>query len=366
MKKSIWIVIVLVVIIIIASFAGSEKREPQSIKIGVIDVLSGQYSSLGENYQKGIELAKDEYLKAHPDAKIELVYEDDAFEAQKGLSAYNKLMSVDKVDALIIATSPTINTIYPEVSKLPLPIITYGSQSIEEQDDNVFHLYPSSGVVVESIGKYLASTTAGTNKKVISVYTNDATIAKFFNDFKKGFGTTTEEFQLGADSKDVRTQATKAFATKPSFVFMSNFAQSGAQFLKELIRLSGGSLQMKDITPALDLTFTEATSEYEKVLGDLKVLDGSIVVALKQADQDGFNAKYVAKYNNKPGQLADYGYDTFNLMVSAYDPDSTKWITNISGVKMLGATGEISFDGVGRRLPVFRITTLKDGKVPAY
>ena len=358
-KKTILVIIgVIIILALIVAISDSSKRNNGVIKIGVIDVLSGPYASMGENFQKGIELAQAEY----PDKKIQLVFEDDSFESQKGLSAYKKLMDIDHVDALIVATSPTINVIYPEVSKQNIPVLTYGSQSIDETNDNVFHIYPSSVPVVEALGAYLKAK----DSKVVSVYTNDSTILKFYSGFKQGFGSDIPEFAIDPNTKDVRTVAAKVLAEKPSYIFMSNFAGIGAQFIKELIDLSGGSLSKKGITLVFDLTFSEATSEYEKVLGDLKVLDGSIVVSLKAVNADDFTAKYIQKYNDKPGQLADYGFDSLHILMASYDADVSKWITNVGATNITGATGAISFDNVGRRVPIFQITTLKDGKVPEY
>jgi hypothetical protein len=93
MKKGIYTVILLAIVVLGAAavlrsggvFGGVSSGNSANIKIGLMSPLSGEYAVAGENYQKGIELALDEYRVKNPDAHIELVVEDDGFDVKKGI-----------------------------------------------------------------------------------------------------------------------------------------------------------------------------------------------------------------------------------------------------------------------------------------
>jgi ABC-type branched-subunit amino acid transport system substrate-binding protein len=92
MKKT--LIIIIAIIVVLGGFFylvdKSNEHKNETIKIGIILPLTGQYGHLGENVVKGIELAKEEYLKKHPGSSVELIAEDDVLEATKGLNAYKK------------------------------------------------------------------------------------------------------------------------------------------------------------------------------------------------------------------------------------------------------------------------------------
>ncbi len=69
------------------------------IVIGAPLALSGTAVTDGSNIKKGIELAKEDLLKRG--IKVGIVYEDDGTDPKKTVSAVNKLIAFDKVQAII-------------------------------------------------------------------------------------------------------------------------------------------------------------------------------------------------------------------------------------------------------------------------
>jgi len=80
---------------------GEVVKEP--IKIGAIISLTGYASTYGEFAQKAINLAVKEINNkgGTEGRKVEVIFEDDHTEARDAVSAYQKLVSVDKVDGVI-------------------------------------------------------------------------------------------------------------------------------------------------------------------------------------------------------------------------------------------------------------------------
>lgn len=139
MSKKILTVIGIIILLVVGAFYYNQSSiENGSVKIGIMAPLSGDYAVAGENYQKGILLAKELYEKAHPDFKINIVTEDDAFEANKGVTAYKKITSIDNVDAIIMLSTPVIDAIYPDVVKTDIPVMQLGIQTKGLGKDNIF------------------------------------------------------------------------------------------------------------------------------------------------------------------------------------------------------------------------------------
>lgn len=360
-KTFLFLIVLLILLGIVLFLNGLDNsiEEDDLIKIGVISPLTGQYAEFGENFVQGVNLAVEEYIQSTGN-NVEVFIEDDSFEATKGLSAYKKLVELDDVDALVVGTAPTINAIYDDSKSQDIPVITYGAQSIEELNDNVFHIFPSSVPVLSALADYLNE--ANKTLDVAAIVTNDATTEKFFEVFKDSLDGEIFVEQINPETSDVRSHVTKILAEEPDYIFMSNFVDVGVQVVKEISKTES---QDRPIF-IFDLTFNESFSEYERLLGDLSFIDGSILTTKKEIDTKDFTDKFFVKYETQPGPLADYGYDSSLLLLSTHDGDKRTWIENISGISIEGATGLVSFDEVGRREPVFQITALKGGEIPVY
>ncbi len=104
--KKVWLVILIFFAVLIAVLLlNLGDRKPSEFKIGVILPQTGYSAFIGESVRKGMDLSLDIDVKANPDAKIKLVYEDSAGDIKQAVSAYHKLVSVDKVNAVVCVSS---------------------------------------------------------------------------------------------------------------------------------------------------------------------------------------------------------------------------------------------------------------------
>jgi hypothetical protein len=81
------------------------------LKLGVIAPLTGLVENgdnLGQGFANGAILAQEEYQESGSNPKVTLAIEDDNYDSKKGMSAYQKLVSVDNVNSLINLSSPTM------------------------------------------------------------------------------------------------------------------------------------------------------------------------------------------------------------------------------------------------------------------
>jgi branched-chain amino acid transport system substrate-binding protein len=359
MKKTIiWIVIVLVVIIVAIIIGSSNSQPKQAVRgfnLGLISILSGDYAAVGENIRNGVILASEQYNEAHPDAKVNLSIEDDGFSGGKGVSAYQKMVAVNKIDALINVSTPTIDAIYQAVSSTDIPVVQVGEQGQEPTDDNVFGILPSSIASEYDYGVYLREKGV---KEMSIVYTNIDAMVRFVDSFKKGFNGSTTDFIISADEKDLRTHALKVAVAKPSTVGLFIVPQQGAQFVKEFMKVKKNDPQL-----FFDANFQSGLADYQRILGDLKILDGTLVGTVKSIIADKFKQDYKARFNSDAGFLSDIGYDTFNLLVSTYSSDKKTWVSDIKDVNYNGVGGLIQLDQTGNRKPETKMMIIKNGEL---
>lgn len=336
---------------------GEAAKAGGPTKIGVIVGASGQYAIVGENYTRGAQLAKEVWTEQHPDDKVEVLVEDDGYNPQKGLAAYQKLNGVNKIDALLNMSSPTIDAIYTTAKRANLPIAQGGEQGIDPEDDNVFQILPGNMATEVALGKHVQEKG---RKNVAVFYGNSGVYVRFLAGFKEGYGGDVKEFGIAIDDRDYRSHVTKALATKPdAFVFLTT-PEQGANIIK-LLKEQG------DVTNAdvfLDASAQSGFADYQRILGSKAALDGANIVVVRQKFSEDFTSRYKAKYNTDPGVASDWAYDSFMLLMQSRADDRVAWRENMKRASFEGAGGKVQFDAVGVRVPDFVVGSIDAGKLP--
>ena len=146
------------------------------IKLGVSLPFTGEAASYGQGIVGGIELAVSEVNAAGGvnGRKLVLVKEDDKCASKEGVSAMTKLVSVDKVDAVIgplCSAAGGASLPVAQASKTPT-IFWASAPKLPKTGDYVFRTYPSDSFQ----GKYAAELLYNKlgKKKVAVVYVQNA------------------------------------------------------------------------------------------------------------------------------------------------------------------------------------------------
>ncbi len=130
-KSIIWVVVILIVVAIIwigksGNTVKQESGEKGVIKIGIVLPLSGPAGTLGEASKKSVDLALSK-LSAEEKAQVEVVYADDQFDPKQTVSVTQKLIDVDKVNAIIAYSSPSSVAASYIAEKASVPMIGLGN-----------------------------------------------------------------------------------------------------------------------------------------------------------------------------------------------------------------------------------------------
>ena len=356
MNKSIKIVIgIVIALVIVWGVTSSQKStsNPDIVKVGVILPMSGEYSVFGESVKNSIQMS----LQNLENKNVEVVFEDDEFDPKKGLSAYNKLQSVDNVDIVIGLSSPTLEAIKPVVNQTEELLFTVGNEASIE-NDNVFEIIPWGTALFKILGEQV-------NKKYQNtalVYSSEWSIAQTNKEqFIKGVaGGKVTEFPITSNS-DVRTEVAKMLAGGFDSYTLFLPLEQGSKFLNEVAKQKGD----KNIQLICDGNIELTITDYLAKVQDDSVFDNCISTMIADTTSTDFNAKYKELYKAEPNFLAVYGYDSIQI-ISKYlaGKDKKDWKNILENKKFehMGMSGKIIFDNTGSRILESDVKIYKDGK----
>jgi ABC-type branched-subunit amino acid transport system substrate-binding protein len=135
------------------------------LKVGVIIPLSGPFASFGNAIKSGLKMELDESTSS----KIRLIYEDSVYDTKLAMSAYEKLVTEDKVDVLVLMGSPMTAAILPKASQKNIPLFAWTpSKRATEGYRNVMRLMSSA----DSQGKAIADEMHRRQYKNIAVFSS--------------------------------------------------------------------------------------------------------------------------------------------------------------------------------------------------
>lgn len=113
--------VIILVIFIGIYFTQKPSKKEQAIKIGAILPLTGPAASFGEVAKIGLEMGV-ENAKKHGIA-IDLIYEDSKANPQEAINAFRKLITKDKVLAVITTVYSVGMVLKPEAESNKVPLL---------------------------------------------------------------------------------------------------------------------------------------------------------------------------------------------------------------------------------------------------
>jgi len=373
----------LIVLALLVSFllvaCGSEKSD--AIRIGVIAELTGDMPAVGESCRKAAEMAVKEVNNAGglevggKKFKVELFVEDNAGKAEQSASAAQKLITQQKVVAIVgpnatryaipaseIAESSKVVLISPW-STNPKTTLDAKSDAPKKYVFRACFIDPFQGRVVARFAlDNLKAKKAAVLYDVASDYNKG--IAEFFKTtFEQNGGQVVAFETYTTNDKDFSGQLTKIKKTAPDVVFLPNYYSEVPLQIQQAKRLgltvpflgsdSWGSAEL------VKLCGNECEGYY---FSTHYASDAATPAATK------FIEAFKAKYNAMPDDVAALTYDSFGLLWQAMknggavDREAVR--NALAKVPQYeGVTGMMQFkEGSGDPVKSAVILKIKDGK----
>lgn len=336
--------------LVAGSFAAPAQAEDDPVKVGLILSLSGPGSVLGEEMQKGADLALEMLGGKLGGKPAEFLYEDDQRKPDVGKKVAEKLVRSDDVDVVIGSSfSNVMMAIHRPITRAdkivlspnPAPAPLAG----EDCNPNYFAVPFQNDQLAEAVGVHL--TNEGVENAFILAPNYQAG-----RDLLAGFKRTYEGEILGEiytplDQTDFSAELTQVKAADPEAVFVFYPGGLGIQWVKQYAQAG-----MKDDIP-LYSAFTYFNGAALNAIGEaglgLQSAAQWTIDLPNEANQE-FVAAFREKYDSPPSDFAAMAYDSVRLIDSAVAKvggnvdDTDAFRAAIREADFASVRGEISFN----------------------
>ena len=327
----------------------------ETVKIGVIQPLTGSVAYNGTTDINGSKLALDE-INAKGGVlgkKLELVIEDGQCKPANSVNAAEKLIQRDKVAALsgAFCSSATL-AVMPVAENYKIPLVTgvSSSASLTEKGNRwFFRATETDALLAKSFAKILFDQLK--LRKVAYIGVNDDWGRGGVAEVEKqmtALGATTvmkEVFEHG--TSDFYTILTKLKASGADGAFVAAETQDGSIFVKQKAEFG---LQLKVFGVG-----SWATADFMKLTG---ASSEGIYAAVPYAStmdtpkNKAFVEAYTARYKEAPGKYSAAGYNAINILAAAINragsTDAEKIREALTKTNYEGPNGKFVFDAKGQ------------------
>ena len=355
---------------------GSKGAEGDTIKVGGLLEMTGGSASFGISSKNGIDLAlkKINEKGVLGGKKLSLVVADTKSEASEATNGMQKLISQDKVAAIIgpnlssaVIASGAINNGAKVVDITPMgtnPDITVdpATKKTKEYNFRTCFIDPFQGTVMAAFA------TNDLKVKRAAIYIDNTSdyakgLAQFFkeNFVKNGGEVVIEEAYLQKDT-DFKSTLTKIKAADPDFIYIPGYYQEVGLIVKQAREMG--------ITVPMAGGDGWDSAKLPEIAGKA-ALENTFFSSLYSPDDDSalnkeFVAEYKKAYNTNPDVFAALAYDSAMLVAKAIEDagsaDTAKIaaaMAKISGFK--GVSGEVTFNEQHNPVKSAVIIEHKDG-----
>ncbi len=342
----------------------TKKTEKEIVKIGFLAPLTGGLAAIAEPSRDAALLALEEINtnKLVAGKKLEFVFEDDACDQKTSLSAVQKMITQDKVRAIIgPICSPSVlaDASVVEENKILFMTSIATNPAITNAGDYVFRNVPSDanqGVEGARLVQKLGA------KKTGIIYIN--------NDWGKGmknvFAAEAKRIGLSIASietydksaTDFRTQLTKLKATQPDVVYMLAFPAESGLILK----------QARELGMTMQFVGADGSKDDSVIATAGKAAEGLIVTLPGVPDSPELKAfadKFKAKYGKEYSAYGPETYDLVYLIAKACvatdctSPAMKNYLYEMG--EYAGASGRYAFDSNGEVQKSYDLFEVRNG-----
>jgi branched-chain amino acid transport system substrate-binding protein len=352
-----------------ATSSGGSGKE--ALRIGVIQSATGGAAAYGDAHTKGTQLAFEEINKAGGvnGMPLQVFIEDDKSDPATGINDAKKLISQDKVNAIVGSDASLVTIAFSkenEKSKVPLVNGMAGSPTITEQGYKYTWRInvTDSQLDVKTIEHYM--TKLGKKKFAFLAENSDygkpptkAAVEKIKE--LGGEVLAYEEYNRG--ETDFKAQLTNIKNTNPEVVFLHGYYTEGSIIARQIKELG--------IKSDLIINMGQGVPKYVELAGaaaEGAVFPTTWVPGLTDERSKKFEAAFRAKFNAEPGAFEAGSYEAVYTVIEAVKKGGGVSSEQIqTGLKQLSGfntlLGKMKFNEKNQNDGEVRFATFKGGKI---
>lgn len=339
-KFSIAIIVALLVLAAFAIFSGlnAENETTNKAKIGIILPLTGDLADLGNGAKNGALLAFKN-LPAKSQAGFQILWEDDAFDPRNTTTAFQKLVELDNVDAVVCFTSNPCNAVANLAEKKQVPLIAIASDStIAKNRKFVFRLEISPSEEAKTLAEFIKESKFQRIAAITAV--QDGIKADFFELSKHQEYSSVQVFheETLPNERDYRTVLSKALAKNPDTILVGLLPGNAGEFGKQAQELGFKGR-------FIGFNFIEGPETLTAAQGSLE----GMVFTNSDDFQGWFNQAYLGEFGKNPSPGSAHLYDALTLFSQAEQESKTSNVLLVrffeNRINYEGALGTFSSTG---------------------
>lgn len=353
----------LVAAVLLAATVGCERKPGTGgtasttgdIPVGFYGSLTGESASFGISAREGTELAVDEVNAAGGvlgGRKLKLVVEDDQSKSDEASSAVTKVITQDKVVAVLGEVSSSRSLAAAQVcQKFKIPMITPASTNdkVTQVGDYIFRTCYTDSQQGRVLAEFAYNDLKAHKVAILKDVGKDYSVGltqSIEDNYKRLGGEVLPVVSYGSNDQDFRAILTQVREQKPDAIFATGYYPEAAIIVRQARELGitvpilGGDGWVGDSLSggreALNNCFLSnhfATDDPDPTL---------------QALGQKFVASYKARFGKEPDAMAALSYDSVFVLADALnragsiDPDKLRQA--IGGTNVQGITGRIAIN----------------------
>jgi branched-chain amino acid transport system substrate-binding protein len=339
----------------------SNYVEAQVFKIGAVYPFTGSLAVYAEDGKRGIEIAVDELNSAGGihGKKIEVIYENCMGTPSGAVSAVQKLITVDKVPAIVGTLFASFTMASAPIADRNKTVLIAPMSSHQKFSDwqYIFRVTPSTDFQARIMGEY-AYKVLGLRKIASLFYTTDtgyAWDAGLTERFQKLGGSVVIHETYPQGSTDFRTALTKIRATNPEAISVYGTWREIATQVKQMkeLKIETKVLNCSQVEEPALIQFLGKDAD-----GIIYAIQAPPTTEASKKVFEGFLNKFKSKFNRDPGIVAKTSYDCVKIVAQAAikgggtGEEIQKEMAKLKNFP--GVDGELSYDE--NRHPIKKIT----------
>jgi branched-chain amino acid transport system substrate-binding protein len=333
-----------------ASFAAGGALAQDTIKIGLVQSLTGQLTAVGKQVMGGVKLYQQQHGTTVAGKKIELIVKDDTTVPDVARRLAQELIVNDKVNILGTGITPATFAIAPLATQAKIPgvIMVSGTSAATERSPYLvrtsFTLGQQSGIIAEWAAK-------NGSKKVVVVQSDWAPGAEattvFTESFTKAGGQVVETLKVPLANPDFSPFLQRARDANPDTLFVFVPAGQAGLFAKQFIDRGLDKAGIKLIGPGDITDDDDLPNMGDGILGT--VTAGQYSAYHQTPTNKAFVEAYKKLNGFRPNFISLGGYDGMHVIYEALkktngNPEGDGLIAAMKGMKWESPRGPISID----------------------
>lgn len=310
MKKTIILcALMLKKVILVAAVFAAAQVEAETVKIGVILPLSGNNANLGRPQLQAVELIEDKLARTETIHDYVFEVQDDVLEPRRSVEAAQQLINLQKVKALTSFSSGCGNAISPIAQRSKVIHIANAASDSNVARGKYNHTnWTRPEAEAALFAKYAQKRGA---KKIAFITVRQQGIMAIVDEAQKSLkeiGAQSKSFNYNPNERDFRAILYKVEAYKPDLLMLESFSPAGEIIMRQYAQLG--------------MTIPVSSIETFELTDDKTAFEGLSYVA-GAAPTEEFAAAIEAKFPGESHQFAAIAYDSFDLLVEAFESSPT-------------------------------------------